>query len=74
MMFMLLTLEDGSVIDREVVRYKASETMGCFVYQLADLESHSVDLTDIRRIEFYPSRELALVDGADNIAQYPALK
>lgn len=73
-MFMLLTMQDGSARDTEVYAYGYED--GVFWYQ-ADKDrpltsSEYLVEYEYTRIEFYPSREAALLDGAD-LRDYPPI-
>lgn len=72
-MFMMLTFKDGNVVDYEVKWYRYSESGHLYYEVIGDNAVRVANGNDVSRIEFYQSREAALVDCAD-LRDYPPLK
>ena len=74
-MFLMITFTDGRVMDSDIEYVSYCKHCGdeqIRVYSHND-KWLKFQASDIARIEWYPSREAALVDGSD-LRDYPALK
>lgn len=69
-MFMLLTTVRGLPCDCDISSLEWSQARGWISWADTDGKVTSVQTDSIARVELYPSRDAALVDGAD-VRDYP---
>lgn len=68
-MFLMITLTGGRVMDVDVNIFEWISGAGIW-WITDDAVKHELADNEVARVELYPSREAALVDGAD-VRDYP---